>query len=429
MKSFDHIIGYESIKTELYHVIDMFQHQERYIKMGATLPKGVLLYGEPGLGKTILAQAFLREANVKAITLQANKDTLSLLKEINSSFIEASKYEKAIIFFDDIDKFSEEKDRNCDDKLFVAIQTNIDNVKRKNVLVLATANKVEKLPDSLLRKGRFDIKIKVSCPNEKDAAKIIEYYLKSKNVDKNINYEDVTKMIHYTNCADLETIINESAILAAYEHKESIDIDDFIRSACQECYCDPKENSNYNEEEIDRLAYHEVGHAVMAESLKEGSVGLVTIAPGQKKAVGGYTKLCHEFDKRGEIVLTELGGKAASELFFKGRCASGCQEDLSRAMTLIGHGIRESGTCGFQTIDSSDAHSEYLSEERRLLAEGVATAELERYFFHAKDILIKNRDFFYKMVEKLKEKNILLFSDIKKIRESCKIYKASDLFL
>ena len=220
MKSFENIIGYESIKNELYQIIDIFKNKHLYKDIGAELPRGILISGGPGLGKTMLANATINECGVKSYLLTKNKGNDGIIDQITSIFDEASKDESSIILIDDIDKFSEESDANVDDAAFIAIQAGIDSVRDKNVLVIATANNSRKLPKSLLRAGRFDRKLSLLLPTQEDAQKIIEYYMKSKCASPNLNYEDVSKMISYASCATLKTIINESAIHAAYERKK-----------------------------------------------------------------------------------------------------------------------------------------------------------------------------------------------------------------
>ena len=417
MKSFEKIIGYESIKNQLYQIIDMFKNKELYEKMGAKLSKGVLIYGNPGLGKTMLAEALIKECAVKTFIIKNNKDQRTLIKEINDAFVEASKLERAIIFLDDLDKFTESDGENVDAKLFVNIQTNIDSVKDKEILVVATANNIKKLPDSLKRNGRFDNKISVESPTNDDAAEIIKYYLKSRNVNENLNYEDVSKMISYTSCADLETILNESAIYAAYSRKNSIDMNDIIKAYCHDYYSTPCDNFECSDEEIYATSLHEAGHAVIAEVLKKGSVGCISIYPTQMGFATGFTKLCEKFIRRPENVLIGLGGKVACELFYQGKCASNCYSDLDKVIKLIRNGMFENGTCGIGLIEVTRNSSESMITR----GEAVIQAEIERYMFRTKDILLKNREFVLKLANEIAEKKFLLYSDIEKIRESVQI--------
>lgn len=413
MQSFNKIIGYETIKKELYQVIDIFKNKEKYVKMGAKLPNGLLIYGEPGLGKTMLAKAVIEECNVKTYYINNTLFKNELIKQINTSFLNASKDEKAIVFLDDMDKYCEENEECYDSRVFVSIQTNIDSVKDKDVLVIATVNNAKKLPESLVRSGRFDRQINVERPSNQDAAKIIKYYLKDKNVSDNLNLEDVSRMINYKSCADLEKIINESSIYAAYEGKDKIDIEDITKAYVRNEYdlCD--DEYQCSEEEVEKTALHEAGHVVVAEALKEGSVGFVTIKPANEDMMRGFTNIYNRLKRRPENVLVGLGGKVACEQFYEGRCASGCLSDLMKVSAMIKQGIDMNGTMGIGLLSVSGEHDAYSDNAIR--------TEIERHMFMVKDILIKNKDFLLSIAKELAKKRQLYYSDIRRIREANKL--------
>lgn len=421
MKLLDQIIGYESIKEELYQIVDMFKNKERYKKIGASLPKGVLIYGQPGMGKSMLAKGFIEECEIKSLVLRKTKDPKSTLNDIYSTFETAADLGECIILIDDIDKFSESSCEDVDDEAFVAIQSGIDMVKDKDVLVVATANEYRKLPQSLRRSGRFDRKIAVQTPSSEDARKIIEFYMKDKNVDKSLDYDDVANMIGYTSCADLQTILNESAIYAGYEKKESIDINDIVRAYLRDSYQSPDKKMKCSAREIETTAIHEAGHAVVAEALKKESVGFISVRTSGRSSTDGFTHLCKEFNRRPENILISLGGKAAVELFYEGRCGSGCVSDLSKAINLIRDGTAYNGTYGIGAIDTRFDINDELSQSHLAKLETICQAELERYLFQVRDILLKNKDFLMKIANELKEKEVLLYSDIKRIRASSNI--------
>lgn len=421
MTSFDKVIGYEKIKGDLLQVADMFRNEDIYKRMGATMPNGILLYGDPGLGKTTLAKALIEACGVKAFTVKNNFGNLDcLVNKINEAFALALNEGRAIVFLDDLDKFSESKSDDSDDAAFVCVQSCIDDAKGSGVLALATANNERKLPKSLLRSGRFDRKILVDSPTGADASEIIKYYLKGKNVDKALDFDDVCKMISYESCAKLESVINESAISAASQRKETIGIDDIVKAY----YGDVGKNGYGNElascdDELYGVCLHEAGHAAIGECLKENSVGFISAFVSSNGDRDGFTKFCHTFKRRGEDILVGLGGKASSELFYKGLCASGSQGDLSKVMSLIEDGIANDGTAGAGVLNVTDKYS--MSEALRAKIEVTSQAELERYYFLAKDILIKNRDFVFSLADELMAKGYLLHSDIKRIRRLSKV--------
>ena len=232
MNAFDKVVGYESIKNELLQICDMIHNRETYEKLGARLPQGVLLYGAPGLGKTLIAKSFIEESGLKAYILRRDKGD-DFVGSITETFREAKENSPCIIFLDDMDKFANEDKNHCDAKEYVAVQAGIDEVKGHNVFILATVNKLQKLPDSLVRSGRFDRRIEVECPNDKDAAKIVRHYLSGKKMADDIDMDDLSKMISYSSCAELETILNEAAINAAYARKNVIETDEPYRSRSQ----------------------------------------------------------------------------------------------------------------------------------------------------------------------------------------------------
>lgn len=421
MKAFDKVIGYESIKNELKQICDMIHNMEVYERLGAKLPRGILLYGEPGLGKTLLAKSFIAGSGLAAYTVRRNKGADDFVGEITETFRKAKEHAPAIVFLDDMDKFANEDDNHCDAEEYVAVQAGIDEVKDAAVFVIATVNDIYKLPKSLTRFGRFDRKIEMSRPSEQDCGEIIKYYLRSKPVAEDVNLDDVAKMINYSSCAELETILNEAAINAAYARRTQITMKDMVDAVLRMEYEAPDDCTEISYAELQKVAYHEAGHVVVCEVLCPGSVGLVSLRTKGRDSVGGFVRRCKDLKRRPFEVMVSLAGKASVELHFADTCASGCDSDIRKAVRDIRTGMLENAICGFGFLDMEVRCSPGMSESMNARSEAVVYAELERYNLKVKDILLKNREFVEKVVEALLEKETLLYSDISGLRESVTI--------
>lgn len=424
MSKFDKIIGYESIKKELFQICDMIHNKEIYDKLGAKLPRGLLLYGGPGLGKTLMAKCFIEESALNAYTIRRSKGTDDFISEITSTFQAAKENAPSIVFLDDMDKFANEDERHRDAEEYVAVQSAIDDARGSNIFVLATANEVKKLPPSLLRVGRFDRRIEVNPPSAKDAVDIIKFYLKDKKIAKDVNLEDIANMIQYSSCAELETFLNEAAIIAAFERQDAISVDHLVQAILRSEYDAPDQFTKTSEEELKKIALHEAGHLVVSEALLPGSVGLASIRTSGRDKTGGFIRRCKEFTRRPYQILVSLAGKAAVELYYSETCASGCTSDIQRAVGEIRTAISQSGTRGLGMIDVTTRYVPDLSQDMLSRSEAVVHAELERYLFQARDILLKNREFLEKAAALLLEKETLLYSDIKALRESVAFVEA-----
>lgn len=421
MSALDKVIGYEAIKNELLQICDMIHNREIYEELGARLPQGILLYGEPGLGKTLMAKSFIEESGLKAYIVRRNKGDDDFIGEITDTFHRAKENTPCVIFLDDMDKFANEDSDHRDAEEYVAVQSGIDEVKNCDVFVLATANEMRKLPGSLVRSGRFDRKIEVKCPTDKDANKIIAHYLSDKKVSKNVNMEDLSKMISYSSCAELETILNEAAISAAYKRKTDIEMEDLVKSVLRMIYDSPDNYTKASAEDMKKTALHEAGHLVVSEVLCPGSVGLASLRSTGRDSTGGFIHRCKELSRRPYYVLVSLAGKAAVELYYCDTVASGCQSDINRACNYIRDGISENATLGFGMIDVSTRSFPETSENMNSRSEAVTHAELERYMRITKDILLKNREFLERVAAALIEKETLLYSDIRALTESTTI--------
>lgn len=421
MSAFDKIIGYQTIKEELLQICDMIHNREIYENLGAKLPQGILLYGDPGLGKSLMAKSFITESGLPAYIVRRDKGSDDFIGKITDTFEKAKKNAPAIVLLDDMDKFANEDDRHIDAEEYVAVQAGIDEVKGCNVFVFATVNEIRKLPRSLIRSGRFDRKIEVNSPTDRDAEEIIKYYLGQKKVSDNVNMDDLVKMVSYGSCAELETILNEAAIGAAYARKEKIEMDDLVKSVLRMQYDAPDNFTKKSSDALKEIALHEAGHLVVSEILTPGSVGLASLRTAGRDSTGGFIHRCMPVTRRAHHILISLAGKAAVELYYSGVCASGCQSDIRKAADNIRDAISESGTGGFGMIDVANHRFPESSESFNSRNESVVHAELERYMFKTREILIKNRDFLEKAAQMLSEKETLLYSDIKKLRESIKI--------
>ena len=421
MSAFDKVIGYESIKSELLQICDMIHNRLIYEKLGARLPKGVLLYGNPGLGKTLIARCFVEETGVQTYTIRRNVGGESFIQLIHDTFRTARENAPAIVFLDDLDKFANEDEEHRNAEEYVAVQAGIDSVRETEVFIIATVNDEWKLPDSLTRAGRFDRKIEMYRPTSKDAALIIQHYLGTKKVSPDVNMEDLAMMMTYGSCAELETILNDAAIHAAYLREDFITMKHLVHAVLRMQYESPDNDAKIGADDLRKIALHEAGHLVVCEVICPGSVGLASIRSSGHDSTGGFIHRCKELRRRPYHILVSLAGKAAVELYHSETCASGCCNDIERASRHIRKAISESGTSGFGMIDISGGRFPDASENLTARNEAVVHSELERYMFMTRNILLKNRDFLEKTAEALLQKETLLYSDIRAIRNSVDI--------
>lgn len=361
MNAFDKVIGYKSIRRELLQVCDMIRNRAIYEEMGARLPHGLLLYGDPGLGKTLLAKCFTEESGLNTITVRRNQGGDAFVNSITQAFAKAKAEAPAILFLDDMDKFANEDDSRCDAPEYVAVQAGIDDVKETEVFVIATANEIRKLPDSLLRSGRFDRKIGVYAPSAADAEAIIAHYLTEKRISDDINMKDLTMMMSYHSCAELETILNEAAVRAAFARKESIGMEDITSTVLKQQYGAQEEISHVANEILEKVALHEAGHLVVSEILCPGSVGFASLLPSRENRCGGFVHNCKVLPDSYEAIIG-LGGKAAVEMRYAGQIADGCASGIKRVVNRIREATAKEGTLGFSLLDVESGSSAGMSE-------------------------------------------------------------------
>ena len=414
MNAFDKVIGYKSIRRELLQVCDIIRNRAIYEEMGARLPHGLLLYGDPGLGKTLLAKCFTEESGLNTITVRRDQGGDAFVNSITQAFAKAKAEAPAILFLDDMDKFANEDDSRCDAPEYVAVQAGIDDVKETEVFVIATANEIRKLPDSLLRSGRFDRKIGVYAPSAADAEAIIAHYLTEKRISDDINMKDLTMMMSYHSCAELETILNEAAVRAAFARKESIGMEDITSTVLKQQYGAQEEISHVANEILEKVALHEAGHLVVSEILCPGSVGFASLLPSRENRCGGFVHNCKVLPDSYEAIIG-LGGKAAVEMRYAGQIADGCASDIKRVVNRIREATAKEGTLGFSLLDVESGSSAGMSESLNARSEAAVQMELERCYNKAKNILSANQAFFEKITEAFLEKKTLLYSDIQSI--------------
>ena len=417
MSSFEKVIGYRSIKRELLQICDMIRNRAIYEEMGARLPHGLLLYGDPGLGKSLLAKCFIEESGLNTVTVRRDKGGDAFIDSIKQAFTRAKEEAPAIVFLDDMDKFANEDCSHSDAPEYVAVQAGIDDVKETDVFVIATANEICRLPDSLRRSGRFDRKIGLQAPTAVDAEAIIAHYLSGQQVSDDINMKDLTKMMSYHSCAELETILNEAAIRAAFSRKDSIGMEDMVGTVLKQQYGASEDIPHNSEETVKKTALHEAGHLVVCEIVCAGSVGFASLVPSREDRWGGFVHTCTTIPDSC-AALVALASKAAAEMRYAGQAAEGCSRDLQRAINCIREAAAKEGTLGLSLLDVESNSSNPMSESLNARSEAAVQVELERCYNRAKSILSENELFLEKITEAFIEKKTLLCSDIQRIRSA-----------
>ncbi len=417
MSSFDKVIGYRLIKEELIWFCDMIKNKGKYEKLCVHLPRGILIYGDPGLGKTLMANCFIEESGLKSYTIRRNKGSDDFLADIEEAFRTAKKNAPSIVFLDDMDKFANEDEGHCDAAEYVAVQAGIDDVRSSDVYVLATANNIRKLPDSLLRPGRFDIQLSVEEPTESDAEKIIKYYLSDRPISHDVNMDDLSKMISYSSCAELEGILNYAGIYAASKNHDSIEMNDFVKAVLRTEYHLPDDFLDGTSDANRKVAIHEAGHIVVREYLNPNSVGFAFVAKSEDEIPTGYVRACKKILQWDEDVFSALAGKAAVELYYSDSCTRGCVSDIAIANETIRNTMGLEALLGFGMLNFTSRAFQEHSESQLARSEAVTQAELERYMVVTRKILLENKGLLEDVAGELLDKGVLFHSDIKRIRE------------
>lgn len=415
MRAMDKVIGYQNVKEELYRIVDVLKNPNKYQKLGVSEPKGLMLIGEPGIGKSLLAECFVEETERKSFIIRKTKADGDFVNFIKNTFDEVKKSAPSVILIDDLDRFENNDKEKVNGESYIAIQSLIDEIKYDKVYIIATVNNEDLLPASLCRDGRFDKKIYMRSPEGNDAINIVRHYLNKFSYVNEVDAEFVAKILDGRSCATLKNVINEAGIRAGYKGKDKIDMDDILSACLRVIFNAPECLSDYNYKYIRNIAYHEAGHAVVKEVLEPGTVNIVTVLKHDGD-IGGITSSSQDENYYNDIdfmenkVLTLLGGKAATELKY-GKVDTGCSSDMDRAYRIVERIIKD--YCGF----SFNAHYNYIdptwaydNKEKEI------AFKMQEYYNKAKRILVENNDLLEKMADLLVEKKIITYLDIQALK-------------
>lgn len=348
------VAGIEEEKNELIEIVDYLKRPERYVAMGARVPKGVILYGPPGTGKTLLAKAVAGEANVPffQVSGSAFEDMLVGVgaKRVRDLFSKAVKASPAIIFIDEIDSVGSKRGKlettsgSLADQTLNQLLAEMDGFsQRSGVIVIAATNRLDVLDDALLRPGRFDRHIQVNLPDIKERTAILKIHARNKNLSSTVELEDIARRTPGFSGAQLENVLNEATLLAVRKDKTSINTEDLDEAIDRVIAGPAKKTKVISAEEKKQIAYHEAGHALVGLYIKGGDVvQKITIIPRGQAA--GYTLSVPEIqelsiqrksDLLGMIAST-LGGRASEEIVYgKESVSTGASNDLYKVTNIV----------------------------------------------------------------------------------------------
>ena len=389
---FKDVAGNEAAKQDLTEIVDFLKNPKKYEKLGAKIPRGVLLAGDPGTGKTLMARAVAGEADVPFFSISGSEFAEMFVgvgaSRVRDLFGKAKKNAPSIIFIDEIDAVAHKRDARGgagreDEQTLNQILVEMDGFDNDSgVIVMAATNRVDMLDKALLRPGRFDRHVNVTLPERKDRLEILKVHFKGKPVEADVDLEALAKKTAGSSGADLANIANEAAITAAREGHKSITNSD-LTEAFERVAIGPERKSKVmNEKERKITAYHEAGHAIVGHVLPDSDpVHKVTIIP--RGQTGGVTWFLPPEDRSykniyelKDILARAMGGRAAEKLIFgTDAITTGASSDLRNVAELAKSMIVEEGmgsatrnlvypseSTGYYTITTGKPYSEKTAE-------------------------------------------------------------------
>ena len=349
--TFADVAGEEEAKQELTEVVDFLKHPGKYNAIGARIPKGILLFGPPGTGKTLLAKAVAGEANVPFFSISGS-DFVEMFVGVGASrvrdlFVQAKKNAPCIVFIDEIDAVGRQRGSGLGgghderEQTLNQLLVEMDGFgANEGIITLAATNRPDILDPALLRPGRFDRQVVVSRPDLRGREAILKVHAKNKPLEGDIDLKIIAKKTPGFTGADLANLLNEAALLAARQNKKTIGMAELEEASEKVAYGPERRSHVVSERERKITAYHESGHAIIAELMPEADkVHKVTIVP--RGQAGGYTMTLPQ-EERAYITKSQLlsevrvlmGGRVAEEITFN-EISSGASNDLERATQIL----------------------------------------------------------------------------------------------
>jgi len=417
---FDDVAGNDEVKECLKEMVDFIREPEKYERYGARMPRGVLLYGPPGTGKTLLAKALAGEAKVPFYAVTGS-DFIQVYaglgaSRIRSLFKKARAAGKCVIFIDEIDALGKKRRGGASngssdesDRTLNALLTEMSGFKEnQGIIVVAATNRIDTLDEALLRPGRFDRQLEVGLPDINARYKILELHSKNKPISKQVDLRKVAYQTVYFSGAKLESLMNESAMLAARYNDSSINMSHIDKAFYTVIAGEEKKDRSYiSIEEKKVTAYHEAGHALVTKLTSPlNRVTKISIIPSTKGA-GGFSmnippdKLYQSKEDILNNIMVALGGRAAEEIIFgKDRVTTGALNDLQKATDMIvsmiaRYGMDDStGLLNFEVLlgDSIGSNSYIIDRARKLI---------EELYIKTLDLIKENIDKLESIVERL----------------------------
>ena len=440
---FSDVAGEDEAKENLSEIVDYLHNPGKYKEVGASMPKGILLVGPPGTGKTMLAKAVAGEANVPFFSMSGSEFVEMFVgmgaSKVRDLFKQAKEKAPCIVFIDEIDAIGQKRDGRVGgnderEQTLNQLLTEMDGFETNNgVIILAATNRPESLDPALTRPGRFDRRVPVELPDLKGREEILKVHAKKVKLDESVDFNRIARMASGASGAELANIVNEAALRAVRENRNIVTQADLEESIEVVIAGYQKKNAILTDEEKKVVSYHEIGHAlVAAKQTNSAPVQKITIVPRTSGALG-YTMQVEEGNhylmSQEELenkIATLTGGRAAEELVFNS-ASTGASNDIEQATKLARSMITRYGMSkDFDMVAMETVNNQYLGGDTSLSCSAQTQAEIDRQVVElvkkqhekALQILADNREKLDELAEYLYDKETITGDEFMQILNS-----------